>query len=396
MATEVVAQAFVHTSLDTHEELLSKTNAILESAKSRRWFRGGGNEKELCLIEAAQYESQAKELRVAIGLLGPSSINSSSSSSSSRSRSSTNSNMDSNMNSKAPTVDTIPLSEQQGQEMDEALEEGQERAQEQPAIQTVPTRASLLLGAVKGFLFRRLIDGDLDDALQSVKDIQTLADCLKTQAELDVGHWMTGGGYVKPEELELLYLVRQIILCEGEKARYYEKHPTLDRHNESELKGESVDVCKRLLRYKSLFHIRSNRWFNVYCEDYQVAADPHFPQSKPNSFHVQCFFDGTIREEDVANDTIGARIREAEKKRRFRLPSPFRNSTSLWGSISSSNKPQFSFQGFLTQMTSSFFVLGQMLTPTFFFHRLVQRGPKELTAYAMDEESKEADVDANV
>jgi hypothetical protein len=61
MATEVVAQAFVHTSLDTHEELLSKTNAILESAKSRRWFRGGGNEKELCLIEAAQYESQAKE-----------------------------------------------------------------------------------------------------------------------------------------------------------------------------------------------------------------------------------------------------------------------------------------------------------------------------------------------
>ena len=387
MATEVVAQAFVHTSLDTHEELLSKTNDILESAKSRGWFGGGGgNEKELCLLEAAQYESQAKELRAAIGLLGPSPSSSSSSSSSS---------------SKAPPVSSIPSSEQQRQEMDETLEEGQEGVEEQAAESPgAPTRAGRLLGAVKGFLFRRIIDGDLDDALQSVKNMQTLADCLKTQAELDVGHWMTGGGYVKPEELELLYLIRQIILCEGEKARYYEKHPTLDRHNESELEGESVDVCKRLLRFKSLYHIRSNSWFNVYCEDYQVAADPHFPQSKPNSFHVQCFFDGTIKEEDVANNTMGARIREAEKKRRFRLPSPFRNGTSLWGSSSSnssSNKPQvFSFQGFLTQMTSSFFILGQMLTPAFFFHRSAQRGPKELAAPAMDEESKEADVDANV
>jgi len=384
MATEVVARAFVHTSLDTHEELLSKTNAILESAKSRGWFGGGGgNEKELCLLEAAQYESEAKELRAAIGLLGPS----------------PSSSNNSNSSSKAPPVNTIPSSEQQGQEMDEALEEGQEGVEELAAeTPAAPTRAGRLLGAVKGFLFRRIIDGNLDDALQSVKNIQTLADCLKTQAELDVGHWMTGGGYVKPEELELLYLIRQIILCEGEKARYYEKHPTLDRHNESELEGESVDVCKRLLRYKSLYHIRSNSWFNVYCEDYQVAADPHFPQSKPKSFHVQCFFDGTIKEEDVANNTMGARIREAEKKRRFRLSSPFRNGTSLWGSSSNSssssnNKPQvFSFQGFLTQMTSSFFILGQMLTPVFFFHRLAQWGPKELAAPAMEE----ADVDANV
>jgi len=381
MATEVVAQTSVHTSLDTHEELLSTTNAILQSAKSRRWFRGGGNEKELCLIAAAQYEAQAKELRVAISLLGPSSINNGISS---------GSNSNSSMNSKVPTVDTIPSSEEQGRKTDEALEEGQEREQEQATAQAAPTRASLLLGAVKGFLFRRLIDGNLDDALQSVKDIQTLADCLKTQAELDVGHWTTGGGYVKPEELELLYLIRQIILCEGEKARYYEKHPTLDRHDESELKGESVDVCKRLLRYKSLFHIRSSRWFSVYCDDYQVAADPHFPQSKPNSFHVQCFFDGTIREEDVANNTMGARIRAAQKKRRFRLPSPFRDSTSRWGTTTS--KHQFSFQGFLTQMTSSFFVLSQMLTPTFFFHRLIQRGPKGLAVCEMDEESKEADA----
>ena len=394
MASEVVAQAFVHTSLDTHEELLSKTNAILESANSRGWFGGGGgNEKELCLFEAAQYAAQAKELRAAIGLLGPSSSDSSSSSSSSAS------------SSKAPPVNTIPSSEDQGQEMDKALEEGQEEGVEEQSAQTLagPTRAGRFLGAVKGFLFRRIVDEDLDHALQSVKNIQTLADCLKTQAELDVGHWQTGGGYVKPEELELLYLIRQIILCEGEKARYYEKHPKLDRHNESELEGESVDVCKRLLRYKSLYHIRSNSWFNVYCEDYQVAADPHFPHSKPNSFHVQCFFDGTIKEEDVANNTMGARIREAEKKRRFRLPSPFRNGTSLWGSSSSSSNSSsssktqvFSFQGFLTQMTSSFFILGQMLTPAFFFHRLAQRGPKELAAPAMDEESKEADVDANV
>lgn len=290
--------------------------------------------------------------------------------------------------------------------MDEALEEGQEEGVEEQAAAVEapagPTRAGRLLGAVKGFLFRRIIDGDLDDALQSVKNIQTLADCLKTQAELDVGHWQTGGGYVKPEELELLYLIRQIILCEGEKARYYEKHPTLDRHNEIELEGESVDVCKRLLRYKSLYHIRSNSWFNVYCEDYQVAADPHFPQSKPNPFHVQCFFDGTIKEEDVANNTMGARIREAEKKRRFRLPSPFRNSTNFWGSnssnnsISNSKSQMFSFQGLLTQMTSSFFMISQMLTPAYFFQRLGQRGPKELAAPPMDEESKEADVDANV
>lgn len=357
-SVEALAHAFKPSLVDVHEELLSKTDHILEVAKSRGWgiFGSQGTEKDLCLYEAAQYEAQAKELRAAIALL-----------------SSTNNN-DSMAGAKSKKL--IPTSETVLENGDLKLTATEQRQEEvDTPITNVTTQSStnLILKRIKRFLFKRIIDGDLEDAHRTADRIEILAKCLKIQSELDLAHWKTGGGYVKPEEVQLLYLVRQIIICEGEKERFHDKHPNLNRHNESELQGELVDISKRLLRYKSLFHIQTGSWFTVYGNEYQVAADPHFPESRANPFHVQCFFDGTIREEDLQRKTIGERIQEAENKRRP-LFSPLRSVT--WGSKFTSSQSVdgddsvFSLQGFLSQMTSSFFFLGQMLIPSSFFRSI--------------------------
>ncbi len=392
MATpEVVLSAtMAHTPVEDQAELLHKTNTILEASRSR-WggLWGSGNEKDLCLAEADQYTAQANEIRAAIGLLGHN-----------------NHHQGQGQPGKptvAPATSEIPCSEEEQQEAGQAPPADEEEEEAAPAPAMAPRWGpGRFLAAVKGFLLPRVLDGDLQAAYKSAERLDTLAECLRTQAELDIMFWQTSGGFVKPEELQLLYLARQIIICEGEKERFCEQHPGLDRHDEGLAgSGGLEDLSKRLMRYRALFEIRTGRWFSVYNEEWQVAADPHFPESKANPFHVQCFFDNSIREEDVANNTIGLRIQEVEKKRRFRLlPSSFRAGATagVWGSSSTkapsadANDKGF-LSGLICQVASSLLLLRNMLAPSFFFGLA---GQQTKALEEMDAESKEADVDSNV
>jgi hypothetical protein len=82
---------------------------------------------------------------------------------------------------------------------------------------------------------------------------------------------------------------------------------------------ELEDLSKRLLRYRTLFSIRAGgRWFQTWSEDgLQVAKDARVPSSRPNAFHAQCFFDGTVQEHDLQDSTEYLRVHEAEKRARW-------------------------------------------------------------------------------
>ncbi len=82
---------------------------------------------------------------------------------------------------------------------------------------------------------------------------------------------------------------------------------------------ELEDLSKRLLRYRTLFSIRAGgRWLQTWSEDgLQVAKDARVPASRPNAFHVQCFFDGHVQEQDLQDSTEYLRVHEAEKRARW-------------------------------------------------------------------------------
>lgn len=114
---------------------------------------------------------------------------------------------------------------------------------------------------------------------------------------------------------------------------------------------ELEDISKRLLRYRTLFSIRTGgRWFQTWSEDgLQVCSDARIPGARPNAFHVQCFFDGTVSEVDLADSTDFLRVHEAEKRARWQgkqavsaiasgVAAPFR--LFLWPFSAAAAKPQ--------------------------------------------------------
>lgn len=90
-------------------------------------------------------------------------------------------------------------------------------------------------------------------------------------------------------------------------------------HTQVDVSRELEDISKRLLRYRTLFSIRTGgRWFQTWSEDgLQVCSDARIPGARPNAFHVQCYFDGTVSEVDLADSTDFLRVHEAEKRARW-------------------------------------------------------------------------------
>lgn len=158
------------------------------------------SEKEQCLYEADQFEARAHELRATLGLL----------------------------EEEQQQAQAAAVEERQAAADEEAGEEGQQSEEEEEDGEG-------LLGSVRSFLPRFLggsrgANKGARETLRLARRCETMAACLRTQAELDLAFWPTSGQYVRPEELSLLYLARRIILSEGEKDRHVEAHPEIDRH----------------------------------------------------------------------------------------------------------------------------------------------------------------------
>lgn len=169
------------------------------------------SEKEQCHYEADQFEARAQELRAALGLLA----------------------------SEGDAVLGAEEESQQAQAEAAAVDEGQAAGDEEEGQQSEEDEeggeGKGLLGSVRSFL-PRFLGGSRGgnkgarETLRLARRYETMAACLRTQAELDLAFWPTSGQYVRPEELSLLYLSRRIILSEGEKDRHIEAHPEIDRH----------------------------------------------------------------------------------------------------------------------------------------------------------------------
>lgn len=150
------------------------------------------SEKEQCLYEADQFEMRAQELRAALGLMG--------------------------VGDAAAAAEEEPEAErQQAQAEAAAVEEGQAAAvaeQEEGGEQQHSEKEGEgkgdeeeegegLLGSVRAFLPRFLGGGrggskGARETLRLARRYETMAACLRTQAEMDLAFWPTSGQYVRP------------------------------------------------------------------------------------------------------------------------------------------------------------------------------------------------------
>ena len=119
---------------------------------------------------------------------------------------------------------------------------------------------------------------------------------------------------VQKEEPEL-HTARMIILHEQEKALFVAQHPELDRYVDGEAQQKLVELATEVSKWRQVYQEKTSRWFQGYGEGLKVTSSPHFAEEHRDEFHVACFFDGTILEEDVMGCTVGERIREAEAAR---------------------------------------------------------------------------------
>ena len=177
------------------------------------------SDKEQCHYEADQFEARAQELRAALGLLA------------SEGDAVLGTEEESQEEQQQAQAEAAAVEEGQAAVDDETGEEGQQSEEEDEE----EAEGEGLLGSVRSFL-PRFLGGcrggnkGARETLRLARRYETMATCLRTQAELDLAFWPTSGQYVRPEELSLLYLSRRIILSEGEKDRHIEAHPEIDRH----------------------------------------------------------------------------------------------------------------------------------------------------------------------